>query len=103
MDEGRSARPMETALATSAAAWGILMAISPALQIRKMVRHRSSREVSIAYFWVLLVGFALWVAYGLTIDNYYLLVPNTVAFTVCVTTIVVALRYRFRPAPAGGT
>ena len=42
---------METVLATSAAAWGVLMAISPGLQIRKMLRFRSSREVSIAYFW----------------------------------------------------
>jgi MtN3 and saliva related transmembrane protein len=87
---------LETVLATSAAAWGILMAISPGLQIRKMLHHRSSRQVSIFYFWVLLVGFTLWVAYGLTIDNYYLVVPNAVAFTVCVTTIVVALYYRSR-------
>jgi MtN3 and saliva related transmembrane protein len=86
---------METVLAISAAAWGVLMAISPAFQIRKMLRYRSSREVSIAYFWVLLVGFALWVAYGLTIGNYFLVVPNAVAFTVCVTTIAVALRFRF--------
>ena len=92
---------LETVLATSAAAWGILMAISPALQIRKMLRHRSSREVSIAYFWVLLVGFTLWVAYGLTIGNYFLVVPNAVAFTVCVTTIAVALRYRL--GSDGGT
>ena len=87
---------METVLATSAAAWGVLMGISPALQIRKMLHHRSSREVSIAYFWVLLVGFALWMAYGLTIDNWFLIVPNAVAFTVCVTTIAIALRYRVR-------
>lgn len=91
---------LETVLATSAATVGVLMAISPALQIRKMVRHGSSREVSIAYFWVLLVGFVLWVAYGLTIENYFLVVPNVVAFTVCAATIAVALRYRFRPAPA---
>jgi MtN3 and saliva related transmembrane protein len=87
---------LETVLATAAAAWGVLMAISPGLQIRKMLHHRSSREVSIAYFWVLLVGFTLWVAYGLTIGNWFLVVPNAVAFTVCVTTIAVALRYRFR-------
>jgi MtN3 and saliva related transmembrane protein len=92
---------LETALATSAAAWGILMAISPGLQIRKMLHHRSSREVSIFYFWVLLVGFTLWVAYGLTIDNYYLVVPNAVAFTVCVTTIAVALRYRLGSGGGG--
>ena len=85
---------METVLAISAAAWGVLMAVSPGLQIRKMLRFRSSREVSIFYFWVLLVGFTLWVAYGLTIDNWFLIVPNGVAFTVCVTTIGVALRFR---------
>jgi hypothetical protein len=28
-------------------------------------RHRSWREVSIAYFSVPLVGFALWIAYGI--------------------------------------
>jgi len=83
-------------LGTAAAAWGILMAVSPGLQIRKMLHHRSSREVSIAYFWVLLVGFTLWVAYGLAISNWFLVVPNAVAFTVCATTIAIALRYRLR-------
>jgi MtN3 and saliva related transmembrane protein len=95
MAEGRSSEVMlETVLGGAAAAWGVLMAISPALQIRKMLLHRSSREVSIAYFWVLLVGFVLWIGYGLTIENWFLVVPNAVAFTVCATTIAVALRYR---------
>lgn len=94
---------LETVLGAAAAAWGILMAISPGLQIRKMLLHRSSHQVSIAYFWVLLVGFTLWVAYGLAITNWYLVVPNAVAFTVCATTIAVALRYRLRPEPAGRT
>jgi MtN3 and saliva related transmembrane protein len=94
---------LETVLGAAAAAWGILMAISPGLQIRKMLLHRSSHQVSIAYFWVLLVGFTLWVAYGLAITNWYLVVPNAVAFTVCATTIAVALRYRIRSEPAGRT
>ena len=78
------------------------MAVSPGLQIRKMLHHGSSREVSIAYFWVLLVGFTLWVAYGLAISNWFLVVPNAVAFVVCTTTIVVAVRYRLKE-PAGRT
>jgi MtN3 and saliva related transmembrane protein len=94
---------LETVLGATAAAWGVLMAISPGLQIRKMLLHRSSREVSIAYFWVLLIGFTVWVAYGLAISNWYLVVPNAVAFTVCATTIAVALRYRLRSEPAGRT
>jgi hypothetical protein len=67
-------------LGFAAAFWGIVMAISPALQIRRMIHHRSSRE--------------LWVAYGISIENWYLIVPNAVAFTVCTTTIAVALSYR---------
>ena len=91
---------LETGLGVAAAFWGVVMAISPGLQIRKMLQHRSSREVSVAYFSVLLVGFAIWVAYGISIENWFLIVPNSVAFTVCVTTIAVALRYRARPQPA---
>ena len=94
---------LETVLGLVAAVWGVLMAVSPGLQIRKMLLHRSSRQVSIAYFWVLLVGFTLWVAYGLAISNWYLVVPNAVAFTVCATTLAVALRYRLRSEPAGRT
>ena len=90
---------LETVLGVTAASWAILMAISPALQIRKIVRHRSSREVSITYFWVLLVGFALWIAYGVVIDNWFLIVPNAVALTVSAATIAVALRYRPRIEP----
>jgi MtN3 and saliva related transmembrane protein len=86
----------EDVLGVAAAFWGVLMAVSPSLQIRKMLLHSSSREVSIAYFWVLLVGFTLWVAYGLAIENWFLVVPNAVAFTVCATTIAIALRYRLR-------
>jgi uncharacterized protein with PQ loop repeat len=84
----------ETVLGATAASWAILMAISPALQIRKIRRHRSSREVSIGYFWILVVGFALWIAYGVAIVNWFLIVPNTVALVVSLATIVVALRYR---------
>ena len=40
------------------------------------------REVSITYFWVLLIGFALWIAYGIVLDNWFLIVPNAVALTV---------------------
>ena len=87
---------LETVLGVAAAIWGVVMAVSPALQIRKMLQHRSSREVSVAYFCVLLVGFVLWIAYGIAIENWYLIVPNAVAFIVCSTTIAIALRFRVR-------
>jgi MtN3 and saliva related transmembrane protein len=85
---------MTTALAVTAATWGVAMALSPVLQIRKMVQRRSSRDVSIAYLAVLLVGFGLWVAYGAALENVAIMLPNAIAFCVGAATIGVAARYR---------
>jgi uncharacterized protein with PQ loop repeat len=83
-----------TVFATAAATWGVAMAVSPLLQIHEIRRHQSSRSVSVAYQQVLLVGFLLWLAYGIADSNLALIVPNTVAAVVSAATIVVALRYR---------
>jgi uncharacterized protein with PQ loop repeat len=83
-----------TALAFAAATWGIAMAVSPVLQIRKIVQHRSSHGISISYLSVLFFGFLIWLAYGLSLENWALIAPNTIAAIVCAATILVALRYR---------
>jgi MtN3 and saliva related transmembrane protein len=85
---------MESELALAAATWAIAMALGPLLQMRKIVRHQSARTISIGYFVVLLIGFLLWLAYGIAADNYALIVPNSVAAVVILATIVVTLRYR---------
>jgi len=83
-----------TALAFGAATWGVVMALSPLLQIRKMLITRSSEDVSISYFLVLLVGFALWMAYGISISNPALVIPNAVALVMGVVTVVIAAALR---------
>lgn len=70
------------------------MAISPALQIRRILERRSSDDVSLRYYGVLLVGFTLWVAYGFSIGNPALIVSNSVAFFVGTATVLIARRYR---------
>ena len=81
-----------TGLAVAAAAWGVLMGVSPVLQIRRMLRQRSSRDVSIAYFAVLLVGFVLWLGYGIASRNLALIVPNAVALLIGASTIAIAVQ-----------
>jgi MtN3 and saliva related transmembrane protein len=81
-------------IAPVAAAYGVLMAISPVLQIRRMLQTRSSSDVSIGYLVVIEVGFGLWVAYGLSLPNWALAIPNGVATLVGLVTIVIALRLR---------
>jgi uncharacterized protein with PQ loop repeat len=83
-----------TYLAVAAASWGVAMALSPLLQIRAILATRSSRSVSAAYQQVLLVGFLLWLAYGIALGNAALIVPNTVAVLVSATTIAITVRYR---------
>ena len=81
-------------LAVTASAWGVLMGLSPVLQIRSMLRERSSREVSLGYFSILLVGFLLWISYGIAAGNMWLVVPNSIALLVGLILVAVALRLR---------
>jgi len=83
-----------TALAFTAATWGVAMAVSPVLQIRKIVQHRSSRGISLGYMSVLFIGFLLWLAYGIALGNWALILPNVVAAIVISATMLVVLRYR---------
>jgi MtN3 and saliva related transmembrane protein len=82
--------------AVAAASWGVLMALSPLLQIRAMRRAGSSDGVSIGYLLVLAIGFGLWFMYGLSIGNVALVITNTVSLIVGTTTTVTA--WRLRPA-----
>jgi len=85
---------LTTALAVAAAGWGVAMAVSPVLQIRRIRSLRSSRDVSLAAYAVLIVGFVLWIAYGVALGNPALIVPNAVALAVATATVAIALRYR---------
>jgi uncharacterized protein with PQ loop repeat len=77
-----------------AATWAVAMAVSPLFQLRLVVRRRSSAGVSVGYMLVLLVGFALWVGYGIVSEDVPLIVPNVIAFVVMSFTVAVVLRCR---------
>jgi MtN3 and saliva related transmembrane protein len=84
----------QTVLAVAASSWAVLMGIAPVLQIRRMLRERSSRDVSIAYFAILLVGFLLWIGYGAAAGLPALVIPNIVATLVGTAVIAIAFRLR---------
>jgi MtN3 and saliva related transmembrane protein len=90
---------MADSLAPFAAAYGVLMAISPVRQIRRMLQTKSSTDVSIGYLAVIEIGFGLWVLYGVSLPNWALAIPNGVPTLVGLVTIVIALRLR-RPRSA---
>jgi MtN3 and saliva related transmembrane protein len=83
-----------TSLAITTTSWGVLMALAPILQIRTMVRQRSSAGLSLGYFSVLTVGFVLWLAYGIDKRDPVLIISNTAALGMAFAVIAVALRFR---------
>ena len=85
---------MTDALGVLAASWGVMMAISPVLQVRRILERRSSADISIGYLAVLQIGFTLWILYGIALRNPAIIVPNSVAMLVGAATIAVAFRYR---------
>ncbi len=85
-------------LGIAAGAWGVVMAIAPTLQIRRMLQTRTAEDVSLGFFGLLLPGYVLWVAYGLSRGDLALIVPNAVAFCVSVATVLVARHFRRNPA-----
>ena len=87
-------------LAVVASSWGVLMGIAPILQIRRMLLERSSRDVSIGYFLILLAGFLIWLAYGVAARNLVVVIPNCVALLVGTAVVLVAAWLR-RPQARG--
>jgi uncharacterized protein with PQ loop repeat len=83
-----------TVLAAAASSWGVLMGLAPVLQIRRMVREQSSRDVSLGYFTVLLIGFLLWIGYGIATADPALVIPNSVSLLTGVLLVIIALRLR---------
>jgi MtN3 and saliva related transmembrane protein len=85
---------MHALLGVVAGTWAVAMAVSPLLQVREIIRRRSSAGLSIRYLAVLLVGFALWLAYGVAGGDLPLIIPNVLALVVMSFTITVAWRLR---------
>ena len=55
---------------------------------------RSMREAGLRQCAGALMAALLWLAYGFALDNWALIVPNTVAAIVITATMVVTVRYR---------
>jgi uncharacterized protein with PQ loop repeat len=83
-----------------AACMGVLMALSPLLQARRVRIARDSSEVSSGVFFVMRVNATAWLLYGVATANLVLVVPNVVALMTTTMTLFVLRRYRPAAEPA---
>jgi uncharacterized protein with PQ loop repeat len=81
-------------LGTAATAYGVLGALKTLLQTRQMLARRSSRDVSAGFLASYTGGYAIWLAYGLSIGSIPLIVVDAAGLLCGVLTLAVALFLR---------
>jgi MtN3 and saliva related transmembrane protein len=83
-------------LAVVTTMWGLVMALAPLLQIRVIIRDRDASGTSPAWICILLIGFVLWLAYGLIQRALPLIIANSVSALVGGALLVTISFYRRR-------
>jgi uncharacterized protein with PQ loop repeat len=81
-------------LGTAATAYGVLGGLKTLLQTRQMLARRSSGAVSLGFLASYAGGYAIWLAYGLSIGSIPLIVVDTVGLLCAGLTLAVALSLR---------
>ncbi len=82
-----------------AATMGVLMALSPLLQARRIRIARDSSEVSSGVFMVMRVNASAWLLYGFATANVILILPNLVALATTTATLFTIRRHQPAVAP----
>ena len=77
-----------------AASIGSVMALSPLLQARSILRTRSSADVSVAAMWIFVINCVGWIAYGASISNLTIVLPNSIGLFSLSVSLTVAKKYR---------
>jgi uncharacterized protein with PQ loop repeat len=84
----------EPLLAVAAATGGVIMALAPLLQLRRIRERGHGDDVSIPFLLVIAAGAAVWLAYGVAMPNAALIIPNAVAIVTNLATALTAARHR---------
>ena len=87
---------MSDILAIVTTLWGLVMALAPLLQIRVIAREHDASGTSITWVCILIVGFTLWLSYGVVHQAAPLIITNLVSALVGLALLTTVLVYRRR-------
>ena len=74
---------------------GISMSLGGFPQIYRMWQRKTSDDMSIALWVILIHGLAWWLYYGITIGSISLIVTNTVCIVLDSTILAMIIKYRY--------
>ena len=63
-------------------------------QLIKVIKTRSTRDISLAMYIVVCTGVLLWLVYGLLVHDTPLIVANTVTFVLAGTILIMKIRLK---------
>lgn len=69
-------------------------AISLIPQLIKILREKKAKDVSLAMMLVLFIGVALWVYYGILINDWIIIIANSVSLAINMITSFLTIRYK---------
>jgi uncharacterized protein with PQ loop repeat len=81
-------------LSLTATGYGVVAALAALLQMRQMLRRRTSCDVSARFFATYTGGYAIWLLYGLSAGDVPLIVVDTAGLVCGGLTLAVALSLR---------
>jgi len=76
----------------------ICTALASVPQLTKIIKTRKADDISLLMLGVLIVGLGLWVVYGVFINDYIVVVANSVPFLVNLSMAILSLIYKRRNA-----
>lgn len=63
-------------------------------QLIKVIKTRSTHDISLAMYIVICSGVLLWLIYGLLIQNMPIIVANSVTFAIASAVLMMKIRYK---------
>jgi MtN3 and saliva related transmembrane protein len=70
-----------------------LTTISFLPQLIRVVKLRTARDISLGMFLIFTVGTALWLAYGIAVHSFPVMIANAVTFVLAAAILVCKLRF----------
>lgn len=74
----------------------ISTAVSSLPQLIKLWKEKKAENVSLGMFWVLVIGLAVWVWYGILKEDWIIIIANGFSFLVNLSTVILSMRYKHK-------
>lgn len=63
-------------------------------QVIKVLRHKDTKAISLSTYLILAVGVSTWLAYGIMVESYPIIVANSLTLSLIIMIIAVKLKNR---------